>query len=340
MHGTLCVPAGKSYEGVWRADKACKTELTPSYRRFPLPDRAEVLPLWQMEFRLVDALWSKPIPSPLRPRVSPVDRAESDFSTVPTAIISDIHGNAEALRAVLADIDTKGVDQIVCLGDIIGYGPDPLDCVDLVAERCAWSLMGNHDFGVLYEPTNFNPGAEAAAYWTRDQFDHVEDTALRTKRYRFLGRLRVRVVDTFPGHAKPVLAVHGSPRRPINEYIFPDDVIGATDKIRAIFDQIDHVAIVGHTHVPGVFTSEPDFYPPDEAGDGGVYRFREGEKAIINVGSVGQPRDHDPRASYAVMHPDRVEFFRVPYDIDAVANKIRAIERLSDWLADRLYEGR
>jgi len=259
---------------------------------------------------------------------------------VPTAVISDIHGNAEALTAVLADIDAKGIDRIICLGDIIGYGPDPIACVDLVAQRCAWSLMGNHDFGVLYEPTNFNPGAEAAAYWTRDQFDSVEDTAQRERHYRFLGRLRVRVVETPPDGSRPILAIHGSPRRPINEYIFPDDVIGATDKMRALFEMVDGLAICGHTHVPGVFTDEPDFYPPDEAGDGAVYRFSATEKVIINVGSVGQPRDHDPRASYAVLHPDRVEFHRVPYDIDATAGKIRAIEQLSDWLADRLYEGR
>ena len=96
---------------------------------------------------------------------------------MPTAVISDIHGNAVALRAVLADIESKGIDRIVCLGDIIGYGPEPLACVDLVRERCAWSLMGDHDFGVLYEPTNFNPGAESAAYWTRDQFDAAPDDA-------------------------------------------------------------------------------------------------------------------------------------------------------------------
>ena len=139
-----------------------------------------------------------------------------------TAVISDIHGNAEALRAVLADIERRGVARIICLGDIIGYGPEPLACVDLVREKCEWSLMGNHDFGVLYEPTNFNPGAEAAAYWTRGQLDAEQDADLRQSRYEFLGRLRVRVVEQVNG-ATPVLAVHGSPRRPINEYISPDD---------------------------------------------------------------------------------------------------------------------
>ena len=259
---------------------------------------------------------------------------------MPTAVISDMHGNAEALRAVLADIDSRKIERIVCLGDIIGYGPEPLECVDLVAERCAWSLMGNHDFGVLYEPTNFNMAAAAAAYWTREQFDRVEDISLREKRYRFLGSLRVRVVEKADGSGPPVLAVHGSPRRPINEYIFPNDVIGATDKIEQIMAAIDHIAVVGHTHVPGVFTSEPDFYPPEEIGADKTYVFREGEKAVINVGSVGQPRDHDPRASYAILHPDRVQFVRVQYDVEKTAAMIRAIPELTDWLAERLIEGR
>jgi len=84
---------------------------------------------------------------------------------MPTAIISDIHGNLDALRRVLDDIDQRGIESIVCLGDIIGYGPNPLDCLDLVRERCDWALMGNHDFAVLYEPTSFNTSAEQAAFW-------------------------------------------------------------------------------------------------------------------------------------------------------------------------------
>lgn len=258
---------------------------------------------------------------------------------MPTAIISDIHGNAEALRAVLADIDTRGADRILCLGDVVGYGPDPLECVDLVRSRCAWCLMGNHDFAVLYEPTNFNEIAEPAAYWSRDQFDREPDERLRRERYEYLGRLRVRVVEKLPAPATSLLAVHGSPRRPINEYIFPDDVVTAPDKLTTIFERIPRLCVVGHTHVPGVFTDEPDFYPPGEL-TGATYRFTDGEKAIINVGSVGQPRDFDPRASYILLHDDRVEFVRVVYDIDATAARIRAIPELNDWLANRLYEGR
>jgi diadenosine tetraphosphatase ApaH/serine/threonine PP2A family protein phosphatase len=281
-----------------------------------------------------------------------------------TAVISDIHANAEALRQVLADIDRRGITRIICLGDIVGYGPDPLEAVDLVRRRCAWSLMGNHDFGVLYEPTNFNPGAESAAFWTREQFAKEKDEKLLAERYDFLGRLRVRVVEQLgedglqfrrvdekgrgasAGEAGvssngliPVLAVHGSPRRPINEYIFPDDAMNSPDKMQSIFERVDRLCVVGHTHVPGVFTDEPDFYPPSELGES-CYKFMNGEKAVINVGSVGQPRDGDPRASYVILHPDRAEFVRIPYDVDVTANKIRQIAELSDWLGERLYDGR
>ena len=83
-----------------------------------------------------------------------------------TAIISDIHANLEALQVVLEHIRSQNVDHTICLGDVLGYGPNPVECVDLIAEHCDWSLMGNHDFGVLYEPTNFNVATEQAAYWT------------------------------------------------------------------------------------------------------------------------------------------------------------------------------
>lgn len=260
---------------------------------------------------------------------------------MPTAVISDIHGNAAALRAVLADIEKRGLDRIINLGDVVGYGPDPLEVIDLVRKRCAWTLMGNHDFAVLYEPTNFNAAAESSAYWTRAQLDAEPDDALRAQRYDFLGRLKVRVLERLPdaNGSPPILAVHASPRRPINEYIFPDDAMDAPDKLEAIFERVERIALVGHTHVPGVFTDEPDFYPPSELGDGGAYKFLDDEKAIINVGSVGQPRDEDPRASYAVLHPDRVEFFRVQYDVQSTADKIRAIPELHDWLAERLFRG-
>ena len=249
-----------------------------------------------------------------------------------TAVISDIHANLEALQAVLDHIDAQNVDRIICLGDILGYGPSPVECVDLVAERCEWSLMGNHDFGVLYEPTNFNVAAEQAAYWSREQFDLESDNGMSAKRWEFLSRLRVRVLED------DFLCVHGTPRRPINEYLFPEDALNSPVKMQQIFELVDKYALVGHTHVPGVFTDEPDFYPPDDLD--GVYKLDGEDKAIINPGSVGQPRDLDPRASYVIIEDDCVRFFRLEYDIDAVVSKIRATPQLLDWLGERLYEGR
>ena len=280
---------------------------------------------------------------------------------VRTAVISDIHANLEALRVVLDHIDTQKVDRIICLGDILGYGPNPVECVDLVAQRCDWSLMGNHDFGALYEPTNFNQAAEQAAYWTRAQFEAEPDQAKAAKRWEFLGRLRVRV------SFGDFLCVHGSPRRPINEYLFPEDAINSPVKMQQIFERVDKFCLVGHTHVPGVFTNEPDFYPPDDLQ--GVYKLGENDKAIINPGSVGQPRDLDPRSSFAILddgagaefmripsvngggatspkgpnpslNTPHIEFFRLEYDINAVVEKIHAIPQLSDWLGERLKEGR
>lgn len=250
-----------------------------------------------------------------------------------TAIISDIHANLEALQAVLSHIDTQSVDRIICLGDVLGYGPNPVECVDLIAERCEWSLMGNHDFGVLYEPTNFNVAAEQAAYWTRAQFEKEPDKEKAATRWEFLGRLRVRVMFG------EFLCVHGSPRRPINEYLFPEDAINSPIKMQQIFERIEKHCMVGHTHVPGVFTDEPDFYPPGDVD--GVYKLSvNGEKVIVNPGSVGQPRDLDPRASYAILNDNRVEFYRLEYDVDAVVQKIKVIPELTDWLGERLREGR
>jgi diadenosine tetraphosphatase ApaH/serine/threonine PP2A family protein phosphatase len=251
---------------------------------------------------------------------------------MPTAVISDIHANIDALTPVLADIEARGIKEIVCLGDIIGYGPEPLLCLDTVMQKCQWALMGNHDFAVLFEPTSFNAVAESAAFWTRRQFEFEPDPVVRRRRWEFLGGLKIR--EKWNG----ALWVHASPRRPINEYIFPDDVVTAPLKMQQIFDRVELRCFVGHTHLPGVFTNEPDFYPPADIQ--GLYKFIPGEKCVINPGSVGQPRDRDPRASYAILHEDRVEFVRVPYDIQSVIEKVKRIPELSDFLGQRLLEGR
>jgi len=250
------------------------------------------------------------------------------------AIISDIHANLEALRTVLDDIDERQIETIYCLGDIIGYGPDPAECLDLVAQRAKFSLCGNHDHAVFYEPTNFNTGAERACFWTRAVLEEDPDAKRRNDRWRFLGGLNPRV------EMDGMLFVHGSPRKPINEYLFPDDVYTNPHKLLANFERMEHLTcFCGHTHVPGVFVDDPYFEAPNELGTEPKFVLGE-EKAIVNVGAVGQPRDRDPRAAYVIVNDGEVEFIRVEYDIDVTARKIRDNPNLDDFLGARLYDGK
>jgi len=247
------------------------------------------------------------------------------------AVLSDVHANLEALTAVIEDIDRHGYSEIFCLGDVVGYGPNPMECLDLVRTRCRASLMGNHDFAVFYEPFNFNSGAETACYWTRAQFENDPDPVRRADRWKHLGSLPVRV------RTNEFVAVHASPRRPINEYIFPDDIYTNPSKFVSIFERFDKLCFVGHTHVPGVFLEGPDFYSPDELD----YKFElTDEKAIINVGSVGQPRDRDPRSSFVVVSESAIEFVRLPYDVDTTVRKVEQIDELDNFLGTRLLDGR
>ena len=130
---------------------------------------------------------------------------------------------------------------------------------------------------------------------------------------------------------------HGSPRKPINEYVFPDDIYTAPQKMAQIFDRFDKLCFVGHTHVPGVFIPDPDFYSPEELNN--RYAITT-ERAMINVGSVGQPRDRNPKASYVILHDDAVEFVRVEYDVQTTVDKVRSIDPLDKFLAARLLDGR
>jgi diadenosine tetraphosphatase ApaH/serine/threonine PP2A family protein phosphatase len=135
-----------------------------------------------------------------------------------------------------------------------------------------------------------------------------------------------------------MIFVHGSPRRPVNEYIFPDDVYNNTHKLQGLFERFDHLCFVGHTHVPGVFVETPDFYTPEELEF--VYEIDPKRKALVNVGSVGQPRDRDNRASYVVVEPGAIRFVRVPYDYEATIRKVLPIPEIDDYLGIRLREGR
>ena len=249
----------------------------------------------------------------------------------PIAFISDIHSNLEALTTVLREIEQRGIKRIMCLGDVVGYGPNPRECLDLVMERCEVTLMGNHDFAIFFEPYNFNTAAENAAYWTRMQFETEPDAERRNRRWRFLGQMPARMSN------ERFCAFHGSPRRPINEYVFPDDIYTAPQKMASIFDRIPKLCFVGHTHVPGVFVPDPDFYSPEELG--GKYTLGT-ERAMVNVGSVGQPRDRNPQASFAILYASYVEFVRVAYDLQTTQQKVKEIEALDNFLGSRLFDGR
>ena len=272
------------------------------------------------------------------------------------AIISDIHANLEALEAALAEIDRRSIKKVYCLGDVVGYGASPKECLDLVIERCEFTLCGNHDHAVFYEPTNFNVGAERAAYWTRHVLEEEPNKAKRDRRWEALGRLPIRM------EAESLLMVHASPRRPVNEYLFPEDVYTNPGKILQNFERLEahHMAcVVGHTHVPGVFLDDPCFDPPDELPDMNIYTITAEEKAIINVGSIGQPRDRDPRLCFTIVYekgesppdfdqpevgPDEfcatLEYTRLEYDVDKAARKIFDTPELDDFLGARLFEGR
>jgi predicted phosphodiesterase len=252
---------------------------------------------------------------------------------VKRAIVSDIHGNLEALEAVLTDIDSQGVSEVYCLGDVVGYGPNPRECVDLVMafEVC---VLGNHDQGALFDPEGFSSGAERAIFWTRDQLerpgDEEQEAGRNLKRWDFLGGLPRRLGEDH------VLYVHGSPRNPLNEYVFPEDIYNAR-KINRVFGLFERHCFHGHTHMPGVLTEAGRFFSPPEIGD----RYHlDGRKAMINVGSVGQPRDADRRACYVVLRDQQVEFRRVEYPLEETVEKIYAVPELDNFLGDRLREGR
>lgn len=247
------------------------------------------------------------------------------------ALISDIHGNLEAAQAVLADIREQGIAEIYCLGDIIGYGPNPRECIDLVIAHCTATILGNHDQGALFDPDGFNRGAEQAIFWTRDQLEsprgNPDDNA---RRWDFLGELPRSLREN------GFLFVHGSARNPLSEYVFPEDIYNQR-KMEKIFSLVEKYCFQGHTHVPGVFTQNLNFFSPDEIN----YEFPlGGEKILVNVGSVGQPRDGDNRACYTIIDGDKVRFRRVTYPFEETRAKIYAIPELDNFLGDRLREGR
>lgn len=237
------------------------------------------------------------------------------------AVISDIHGNLEALQAVLADVP-DGVEEIYCLGDVIGYGASPNECCDLVREIGMPVISGNHDLAVTDLSTDlawFNPVAAAAVKWTRER--------LRSDNADFL-RSRPRTLLT-----EEALFVHGSVRDP-DEYII--NTASAEENLAVLKSDYPGVPLCffGHTHVKTVAPSPNGRVVANHALDlshDGPY--------LVNPGSVGQPRDSDTFASYVLAEDGRVAYRFVDYDISQAQTKIRAAG-LPEMLADRLAHGR
>jgi diadenosine tetraphosphatase ApaH/serine/threonine PP2A family protein phosphatase len=245
------------------------------------------------------------------------------------ALISDLHANLEALEAVLAKIDELGIEEIACLGDIVGYGADPLPVARLVMRRCAWSIQGNHDWGLFHDLDDFNPLAREALVYNRHL---LQPGLLRFGRgavWEYLRRLPQRM------EAHGFLFCHGSPRDPVMEYVLKSDGFLEPEKLERIFAHVDRPCFVGHTHWPGVHTPDFQFHQATDE----RRRFRLDGPCIVNVGSVGQPRDGDPRACFVAVDGDLVEFHRVPYELRRTQAKILAAG-LHPALAERLARGK
>lgn len=238
------------------------------------------------------------------------------------AVVSDVHANLHALEAVLADIDRERVDAVWSLGDVVGYGPQPNRCCELVAAHADVSLCGNHDLGALglLSLDDFSPEAAAAARWTSE--------VLSADAREYLQSLE-------PKAETPQAAlVHGSPRDPVWEYVLtPDAALAALDEAGR------SLLLVGHSHVALALQLGDDL-EGGLAPDGAQVELDEGTRRLLNPGSVGQPRDADPRAAWLLLDFERpvATFRRVPYAIDRTQAEIRAAG-LPDVLATRLETG-
>ena len=250
----------------------------------------------------------------------------------PIALISDIHSNLEALTAVFREIDARGVRETFCLGDIVGYGPEPEPVIDLIRTRCSLVLRGNHDDAVFTGAEDFNPIARQALETNREMIrPGLFKPAAKRARWNFLRDLGSSAVRD------DVLYVHGSPREPVREYVMKTDFVFEPKKLEENFKLLKKLGFGGHTHQPGVFIEGVGHRTPDELGG----RWTIGpERAFVNIGSVGQPRDGNTAACFAIYHPTHVEWVRVTYDIAAVQAKIRKTKGIDELCAERLSLGR
>ncbi|MBI4686608.1 MAG: metallophosphoesterase family protein [Nitrospirae bacterium] len=238
------------------------------------------------------------------------------------AIISDVHANLEALQSVLEEIKKEMPDEIWFLGDAVGYGPNPNECIDIIKKEAQILIAGNHDWGVagLANIEHFNPYAREAAEWTIDNLTDENNALLRS----------------LPLFDRPklnnIFLVHSSPKEPEKWHY----IINTWDAYINFQFFAERKCIIGHSHYP--FAAELD-----ESGRVNLYKetaeFKTGCRYIINAGSVGQPRDGNPKASYAVLTKNSVEIRRVSYDIVSTQKKMKEAG-LSRYLIERLDRGR
>jgi predicted phosphodiesterase len=235
------------------------------------------------------------------------------------AVISDIHANFHALEAVAEAIAAEAPAEIWCIGDVVGYGPQPNPCCDWTAEHAAVCLAGNHDLGVLgmLDLAWFSADAAVAALWTRE--------VLSESARNFLGALEPSAIRN------GVALYHASPRDPVWEYILSYDAAR-----EAIADSASDVTVVGHSHVP--FAIGEGELLGGHASDGTEVDLN--GRWLLNPGSVGQPRDGDPDAAWLLLDLDtrHVSYHRVPYDVERTQTEMRELG-LPDVLAQRLAHG-
>jgi diadenosine tetraphosphatase ApaH/serine/threonine PP2A family protein phosphatase len=242
------------------------------------------------------------------------------------AVISDIHANLPALEAVLEAIDRNGAEEIWCLGDAVGYGASPNECVDILQDRCTTWLVGNHDLAALGEIdiATFSPSAAEAALWTREALSRSSTAILQG-----LG-------PTARGRRAGFGLYHASPRDPVWEYVVETDL--AEDCLDM---QDERISLIGHSHIALYFTRVDELSRiTSELAPDGTRKSLAAGQWLVNPGSVGQPRDGDARAAW--MELDTVgmtaAFHRVDYDIETAAAAILEAG-LPRHLADRLFQG-
>jgi len=253
------------------------------------------------------------------------------------ALISDVHANLEALEATLRDIDAQGVSDVVCLGDVVGYGAQPFAVVNIIRQRCGLCLLGNHDAALLDDQAafGFNDRALAAIDFTRTALD--PELEKNWAIWDWLGDLHAIQTLRYDG-GEEMLLVHASPCEPLSEYLLPN-ADSRAGQLEANFEKsAQRLWFYGHTHHPGWFKQGEKFVRANALAS--ELQLEDEARYLINVGSVGQPRDGDPRACYALFDGESIRWRRVEYDVEAARARIIETPELPNTLGDRLLAGR